>query len=46
MRIPELQEKLKDALSTNNRLTETCRETLQVIEAQGILQDQLLKPEG
>lgn len=33
-RIPELREKLKDALSTNNgRLTEACREALQAIEA-------------
>jgi len=34
MRIPELQEKLKDALSTNNhRLSESCREALQAVEA-------------
>lgn len=47
MRIPELQEKLKDALSTNNhRLTESCREALQAIEAiNKALQDQPLESE-
>jgi len=46
-RTPELQAKLKDALSTNNhRLTESCREALQAIEAiNKALQDQSLESE-
>jgi len=48
MRIPELQEKLKDALSTNNhRLAETCREALRAIDAiNKALQSQPLESEG
>jgi len=47
-RVPELQAKLKDALSTNNRrLTESCREALQAIEAiNKSLQGQPLESEG
>ncbi|GMQ99850.1 MAG: hypothetical protein BMS9Abin18_0678 [Zetaproteobacteria bacterium] len=46
-RTPELQGKLKDALSTNNhRLTESCREALQAIEAiNKALQNQSLESE-
>jgi len=47
-RAPELQEKLKDALSTNNqRLTESCRKALQAIKAiNKALQEQSVETEG